>query len=71
MISLLWLPLSEPLSTAAAALHTASFFIGQGHVISVNTIVVDLCSGIRGPGLRLGRALDIAEQDPRHQMNIH
>ncbi|MCS5497398.1 DUF4386 domain-containing protein [Cnuibacter physcomitrellae] len=41
MLAMMWTPtMSGPLSAAATAMHTASFLVGQGLVISVNTIVL-------------------------------
>ncbi|MBF0671635.1 MAG: DUF4386 domain-containing protein [Salinibacterium sp.] len=40
MLALLWMPASTPVTESFAALHTAAFLVGQGLVISVNTVVL-------------------------------
>src|SRR5690606_35081887 len=40
MLALLRMPASAPVTESFAALHTAAFLVGQGLVISVNTVVL-------------------------------
>jgi hypothetical protein len=40
MLALLWITASSPVAEAFAALHTAAFLVGQGLVISVNTVIL-------------------------------